>query len=376
MIRVCEPDISEIEKKYVNQALDENELSGHGKHVKLFEERFAEYIGVKHAILVPNGTIAIHLTLAASGVSIGDEVILPSQTISTVAFCVTQLGATVVPCDVDKETWTMGMKLEECLSDKTLVAIPTPIYGGVSPDMDYIMKCCGVWTWIIEDFAEAVGSKLDCDMIGSIGDVGCCSFFANKTIAMGEGGAIVTNHDFLDEKIRYLRNCAYNREGLGDRFLAKECGFNYRPHNLQAAIGLGQLDRIEYLIGRRVEIHEWYKKYLSDKFIWQQNIEKCNAVPWMNAVLLPKTEENLTDLENRNKFMQYMKNNDIETRATFPPIGSHPYLQIEDWMLRKTDETNSEYIYENGVLLPSGGKHLTKEVIKYICETANKFVED
>lgn len=372
-ISMAEPDLTDVEAKYVLEALWNNELSGHGRHVNLFEERFAEFIGVKYATMVPNGTISVHLALATLGIGHGDEVILPSQQISTVAFCITQLGATIVEVDVEKDTCVLDCnKLREAITPRTRVIIPTPIYGGVCPnyyEINKIVKESGYENIsIIEDFAEAIGSMYDGNMIGSFGDIGCCSMFANKSITSGEGGVLTTNSSELDERIKFLRNCAYNRGKLEDRFLAYDLGFNYRPSNLQAAIGLGQLDRIKYLLYRRNVIHEFYRKYLSDKFVWQMNTNFCYPVIWMNTIFLP-------DNCGRHEFMSYMNENGIQTRPTFPPIGFHPYLQdYKNSIIRHSCE-NSEYIWRRGVLLPSGGAKLTGKVVKHICDIANKFLE-
>jgi perosamine synthetase len=141
MIRICEPDISDIEEDYVLEALRQNELSGHGKHVRQFEQKFADFLGAKHAIMVPNGTVSLHLVLAAFGVKAGDEVIIPSQTISSCAFACAYLGATVVVVDVDPNTFCMDVKaLRKAITRKTKAIMPVHMFGGVPCEMDTIMN--------------------------------------------------------------------------------------------------------------------------------------------------------------------------------------------------------------------------------------------
>lgn len=372
MIRVCEPDISDIEKVFVMQALDENELSGHGRHVKEFEQKFAEVCKRKYCVMVPNGTIAIHLALAVLGIKPGDEVILPSQTISCCAFAVTALGATVVPVDVTRENWTMSANdLKNAIGPKTRAVIPTPVFAGVSPNIDDILEVCNnsraedeEHIHVIVDFAEAIGSTYNGRPIGSYGIMSTCSFFANKTIQTGEGGAVLTDSNFVYERLRFIRNNAYGND-IETRFLASAQGYNYRPHNLMAAIGLGQLSKMDYLIERRLKIHELYKQNLHESFVWQKYSRNQVPVPWMNTVLVPVGV-------NRRKFMEYMAENGIETRPTFPPIGSHPYLR-DMGLVRERSEAISEIIWENGVIFPSGGRALTREVILKICELANEY---
>lgn len=373
---MCEPTIGEREKKYVLEALEEVELSGHGRHVLEFERRFAEYCGVNYAVMVPNGTIAPHLAFMALNVEPGDEIVLPSQTISVMAFAVTSMFAKVVPCDVDQKTWTMDPKaLIKVLSSNTKIVVPTPIFSGIMPDMDTISEVIEDFEdlndqrkiYIVEDFAESIGSSYKGRKSGSFGVMGTCSLFANKSISTGEGGMVTTNSRSWNDRLRYLRNCAY---GIGEnKFWAEEQGMNYRPHNLAACIGLGQLDNVDHLMKRRYEINDWYHKYLSDEFIWQEQIPNCECVPWMNAVLVPQNNGN----PRKSDFMRYMQTYNIETRPLFPPIGKHPYLR-DNFLVEEADEKISQFLWENGVLLPSGGPKLTEDIVKFVCRKANDFL--
>lgn len=391
-IMICEPEIGEEERGYVVEAIDEVELSGHGMHVKMFEQRFAEYIGVNHAVMTPNGTIALHLTLASLGVREGDFVILPGQTISSCAFATTSLCARVIVVDVDPETWCMdpgqvaialdGIKkgrFHTSSEHPKCVIMPVHIFAGVPCDMDQIMEIAEEYSddalsiYVVEDTCEAFGSSyihkgVKC-LLGSIGDAGCFSFFANKTLQTGEGGMITTNSDLLDQRLRYLRNNGYGADPK-NRFWANDQAYNYRPHNLAAAIGLGQLDKVDYLTRRRSEINAWYKSGLVKGFKFQTVPSKSIPVPWMTAVLVPTHEGKPRSAE----FMKYMAENGIETRPTFPPLGQHPYINTPA-KCHIVSERNTQRIWDSGVILPSGGKHITREVVSKICSLANQFLE-
>ena len=379
MIRICEPDISGEEIGYVMDALQKNELSGHGSHVKEFEKRFADFIGVNCCIMVPNGTIAVQLALAAMGIKAGDEVIVPSQTISCVASSIVQLGAMVVAVDVDRRSWALDAeKLEEAITDKTKAIIPTPVFAGIPPNMERVMEIAAAHDiMVLEDFAESIGATyrytkpdhLGWRKLGSIGDAGCCSFFANKNITTGEGGAVVTDQYWIEDKARYLRNNAFGTSAE-TKFNAQELGYNFRPMNLQAAIGLGQMDRIYYLLNRRNSIFSWYKEYLSPEFEWQQwDIDRLEAVVWMETVLVPKRR----GLPQKSLFMDYLMKNGVESRPTFPPIGQQVFLN-KMGMVRSHGEEVSQEIWDNGVILPSGGPNLTEDAVRVICHAANRFI--
>jgi len=395
MIRICEPEIGDAERKYVLEALDEVELSGHGRHVALFEKRLAEYIGVNHAVLVPNGTIALHLSLAAMGIGPGDYVVLPSQTIAVCLFSVIQQGAIPIIIDVDPDTWVMGTELSRAMDwiqddakgaqGKKCVFMPVHIFAGIPCDMNYIRAAQQalsdgvplVDVRVLEDCSEAFGSLYNVRnskdprwcRVGSIGDAGTFSFFANKTVACGEGGAITTDSDILNQQLRYKRNCAYGKDPVM-KFLADDLGFNYRPSNFIACMGLGQLDHVDQLCQRRLELNHWYKQMLSAEFTVQQVPGNCDPVPWMTAILVPRKH----GVSQRDHLMQYLSENGIETRPTFPPLGDHGLIKKLNIFTVNLGETVSRRIWEDGVILPSGGSHLTLSRINYICDTVNAFL--
>lgn len=194
------------------------------------------------------------------------------------------------------------------------------------------------------------------------------NFFAYGVLVhnCGEGGIITTNDKKLFERMKYLRNVAYGTDPE-TKFWANDMGFNYRPSNLVCALGLGQLDRVDYLMKRRNEIHQWYIKYISTKFVWQKPYPNSDPCCWMNAILVP---ENI----NRSFMMKYLIKNGIETRPTFPPLGQHPYLKKKGYGVRSLGEKVSIDIWNRGLLLPSAGKGIDEDAVKDICKFANAYI--
>lgn len=196
------------------------------------------------------------------------------------------------------------------------------------------------------------------------------NYFADNVLVhnCGEGGVITTSNDKLYEKMRYLRNMAYGPIPE-TRFWANDLGYNYRSTGLQASFALGQLEGIDMLLKRRQDIHKWYLKYLSKDYVWQKVDENDKVCWWMNAVLVPQKDGR----SRRSDFMKFLMECGIESRPTFPPLSQHSYLK--KYGVISKGEDNSQYIWENGVLLPSGGAKLTEEKVAYICEKAYKFLK-
>lgn len=196
------------------------------------------------------------------------------------------------------------------------------------------------------------------------------NYFAEDILVhnCGEGGVIATDNDKLYDKMKYLRNMAYGPIPE-TRFWADDLGYNYRPASLTACFALGQLEGISGLLKRRQDIHSWYIRYLAKDFIWQKVDNRDKICWWMNAVLVPQKNGK----SRRSEFMRYLADNGIESRPTFPPLAQHPYLK--KYKIVNTGEKNSQYIWENGVLLPSGGAKLTEERVAYVCKVAYEFLK-
>ncbi|MGA2094598.1 MAG: DegT/DnrJ/EryC1/StrS family aminotransferase, partial [Sedimentisphaerales bacterium] len=232
MIPVCEPFLNGNELEYVKEAVASTWISSGGKYIKDFEQKFPAYIGVKNATLTTSGTTALHLALKAIGVGAGDEVIIPAFTMIACAFSVCHCGAKPVFVDCDRVTWNMNPALiEEKITPRTKALMPVHIYGHPC-DMDPIMAIAKKHNLIvIEDAAEAMGSLYKGKKCGALGDIACFSFFANKMITCGEGGAVITSNQAFFDKCRYFKNLCFPLD-KPRVFQHNDIGFNYRLTNV------------------------------------------------------------------------------------------------------------------------------------------------
>ena len=263
MIPVCIPFIGEKELEYVVDCIKTNWISSKGKYVEEFERGFAEYCGCKYGVSTTSGTTALHLALASIGVGKGDEVIVPAFTMISTVFAVVYCGAKPVLVDAEPETWNIDVsKTEEKITDRTKVIMPVHIYGHPC-DMDPIMEVAEKYDlYVVEDAAEAHGAEYKGKKVGGIGHVGCFSFYANKIITTGEGGMVVTNDEEIAERAKSLRNLCFPKEKR--IYLHTEVGYNYLMTNIQAAIGLAQLERVNELAEMRRRNANLYNEYLKD----------------------------------------------------------------------------------------------------------------
>ncbi|NJM53531.1 MAG: DegT/DnrJ/EryC1/StrS family aminotransferase, partial [Blastocatellia bacterium] len=284
-IPVAATTLNGNEKKYVNDCLETGWISSAGKYVGLFEESFAEFCGVRHAVACCNGTVALHLALASLGVTAGDEIIVPTLTFVATPNAVTYCGATPVFVDSEAETWNLNpAEVEAKITPRTKAIIAVHLYGHPAQMRKLKEIALRHKLFLIEDAAEAHGALCDGQKIGSIGDVSAFSFYANKIITTGEGGMVVTNDDALAEKIRLLRG-----QGMDPnrRYWHTVIGYNYRMMNLAAAIGLGQLEKVENQLEARRKIALQYRARLHDTsgIIWQDEQIWASHVNWMVSIV-------------------------------------------------------------------------------------------
>ena len=259
-ISIANPVFNGNEKKYLNECIDTGWISANGRFVEEFEKTFAELCGCKYAVACSNGTVTLHLILVAMGIGPGDEVIMPDLTYIATANSVRYVGATPIFVDSEIETFNIDVtKIEEKITERTKAIMPVHLYG-LPSQMDEIMKIAKKYNLlVIEDAAEAHASKFNNQTAGSFGDAASFSFFGNKIITCGEGGMITTNDEALYKKLKLLRGQAVSPE---KKYWHIDVGYNYRMTNMQAAIGLAQLENIEWHIGERKRVAELYEKYL------------------------------------------------------------------------------------------------------------------
>ena len=259
-IPISQPSITQKEIDYVSDAIQSGWVSSLGKYIDMFEANFAEYCGTDFALTVSSGTTALHLALLAMGIGDGDEVIVPDFTFVATANAVRYTGANVVTVDIDQETLCLAPEaVRAVITQKTKAIIPVHVFGHPAnmPELIKIADEHGVR--VIEDAAEAHGAEVNSKRVGSLGDCGVFSFYGNKIMTSGEGGMITTDNKELYEKMKYLRDHAMSKD---KRYWHTEIGYNYRMTNLQAALGVAQLERIDEIIEKKIDIFNWYKKEL------------------------------------------------------------------------------------------------------------------
>lgn len=366
MIPVCEPVMGKEELKNVVECLKSNWISSKGKFIDEFEEKFSSYVGVRYGVTTTSGTAAIHLGLASLNISQDNEVIIPAFTMIASAFPLIYLGAKPVLVDADKNTWNIDIKkMEEKITDKTRAIIPVHIYG-CPVDVDPLMKIARDYNlYVIEDAAEAHGAEYKGRKAGSLGDIGCFSFYANKIITTGEGGMMVTNNKEIYKRAKMLKDLAFIKKR---RFLHYHLGFNYRMTNIQAAIGVAQLEKIDTLAQKRIENACLYNELLRDIegiTLPPENSEVKNAY-WMYSILIDKNKFGIS----RDELAQILRKEGIETRPFFIPMHKQPVF-MKMGLFKGERYPVAEMLSEGGINLPSSFL-LKKKEIEFICSTIKK----
>ena len=362
-IPVSEPDLSRLEMDYVNECMRTSWISSSGKFISEFESSFAKYCGAKHGVSTTSGTTALHLALASLGIKHGDEVIVPDFTNIASANAVVYTGARPVFVDVDPDTWCMDPgKLRESITSKTVAIMPVHMFGHPC-DMDAITAVAAENDlYVVEDAAEAHGAEYKGKRAGSLGDVACFSFYANKIITTGEGGMVLTNSSEIAEKARLLKNLSFDRKRT---FIHQHLGFNYRMTNIQAAIGIAQLGRIGRMIEAKRRNAMIYNDALSDVSWVRTPVEKdyAKSVYWMYPILVDEPGK-------RDGLRKHLEKNGIETRLLFAPMHRQPALQG----LVETSGSYpvSEDLYARGLYLPSSTR-LEERQIRFIADMIRKF---
>lgn len=359
---ITAPLLGEREIRYVVAALEAGEISGaYGRFRDRFEREFAKYCGCSHGIATSSGTTALHLALASLGIGPGDEVLVSTLTFMSTFFAVLYQSATPIPVDITEDTWNLDPDLLEGLvNSRTKAIIVVHLYGNPA-DMEPIMKFARRHhLHVIEDAAEAHGAIYKGDKVGSIGDVGCFSFFANKIVTTGEGGMVTTNNADIAERARSLCSLAYGQER---KFMHIDIGFNYRLSSLQAALGCAQLERIEEVIENKRRVARFYNEHLSELSEIQLPIEKpCTRnVYWMYHIVLRGLRA-----KNRDRVMQLLLERGIETRAAFIP-----YNRQEVFIHRGLTQPDlcpiANRIADTGLYLPSSPT-LSAEELRFVAE--------
>ena len=353
-IYLSSPHMSGHEQKYVKEAFDQNWIAPLGPNVDAFEQTLAEYCGVKHVAVLSSGTAAIHLALVMLGVESGDEVLVSTFTFSASVNPIVYQGAIPVFIDSEKETWNMDpLLLEQALHERKLMGSKMPkaiivvhLYG-MPANMDEIMRVAGKYGIpLIEDAAEALGSKYKGQPVGSFGKMAVLSFNGNKIITTSGGGALLSNDEAMIQKARFLATQARDN---APHYQHSQIGYNYRMSNVLAGIGRGQMEVIDHRVAQRREVYQFYKtklqKYPGIRFLEETDTNYFSN-RWLTTVLI---DEKLTGITREEIQMELNKLN-IETRPLWKPMHLQPIFCRYPKYLNGV----SEELFKIGLCLPSG----------------------
>jgi len=336
-INLAQPDLGGRETEYVNECLSSGWISSIGHFIGEFESKFAEFVGVEHAIATNNGTTALHLALVALGVKAGDEVIVPSVTYVASANAIAYCGATAVLVDVEPGTLNLDPRaVEAAITDKTVAVIAVHLYGIPAriPEINAICKPRNIF--VVEDAAEAHGAKIGEQAVGSLGDVAVFSFFGNKILTTGEGGMVTTDDAELAARLRLLRGQGMDPDR---RYWFPVVGYNYRMTNIAAAIGVAQLERYDEFIDKRTLLSARYDEKLADLAHLLEAVEVPSGysrVPWLFNIYPLNI-----DAAQRDAIMAKLLDRGVDSRPVFypmhvlPPYASDESFPVSDeWSAR------------------------------------------
>lgn len=361
MIPVNAPQITAKSKSLVVKTLDDGWISSAGPYIEQFETEFAEYLGVKHAILVNSGTAALHVALLALGIGVGDEVIVPAFTMAASWMAVMYTGAKPIFVDVTPDTYTLDpVLLETALTKKTKAIMPVHIYGHPA-DMDPILAFAKKQRlFVVEDAAEAHGANYKGVKVGGIGDINAFSFYANKIVTTGEGGMVTTNDDKLADLARRYRDLCHTS---AKRFIHDRLGYNYRATSLQAALGLGSLRAIGASLKQKSRMAKLYRKGLStiSGLTLPVTRDWATNVYWMYAVLVDPKEFGM----NKDQLRAELWKRGVDTRDFFYAPRDQPILR---GLSSQASFPVTDRLAANGLYLPSG-LALTDAQINSVCQT-------
>jgi len=359
MIPVNEPLLAGKEREYVLECIDSGWISSEGPFVGKFEEKFSGHMGRKHGVAVCNGSAALDLAVAALGIGKGDEVILGTFTIISCAASIVRAGATPVVVDALADTWNMDWRqIEEKITDKTRAIMVPHIYG-LPAEMDRILEIAQKnELQVIEDAAEMIGQEFRGQPCGSFGDISTFSFYPNKHVTTGEGGMVLTDDNDLAERCRSLRNLCFQKK----RFYHEKLGWNMRMSNIQAALGVAQLENLKESVNRKRRMGRMYDDLFKDLDSIKLPIDKteyAENIYWVYGVVL----EDSVQFE-AEEMMKRLGEKKIGTRPFFWPMHEQPVFRNMG-LYHGVRMPVSENLARRGLYIPSG-LSLTEEQIHQV----------
>ena len=351
MIPIYAPYLNGNEKKYVNECLDSTWISSKGKFIDKFENSIANYLSVKYASSCCNGTVALDLAFKALEIKEGDEIITTAFTYVASTNAILINKAKPVFVDIEMLSWNIDItKIEENINHRTKAILVSNVYGYL-PNFHKLREICDKYNlFLIEDAAESLGSEIDGVMSGSFGDISTLSFFGNKTITTGEGGMVITSNKNLHDRVVKLKN---QGNSLSKKYYHDILGYNYRMTNIQAAIGLAQLEQIENILNKKKNIFETYKTELDGVCVFQKpSVSNLKSSNWIVSILFDS--QNKCDIVKKK-----LNNKNVETRPLFPPVYEFDFYSKVGVL------QNTHSIFKRGLCLPSYPA-LDEDQLKYI----------
>lgn len=362
-IPVNEPLLDGNEKKYLCECIDTGWISSEGPFVKEFEAKMSATVNRKYGIAVSNGTAALEIAVQALGIGEGDEVIMPTFTIISCAMAVTKVGAIPVLVDCDMVTWNMKVEdIEAKITSNTKAIMVAHMYG-LPVEMDKVLELAKKHNLkVIEDAAEMHGQTYQGKPCGSFGDISTFSFYPNKHVTTGEGGMIVTDDEELAERCRSYRNLCFQRDV---RYVHEEIGYNYRFTNLQAAVGLAQLERLQEFVERKRKMGAYYTEQFKDLegvILPQAQTSYADNIYWVYGMVLDKNVE----VSNR-EVTKMLAAEGIGTRTFFWCMHEQP-VYMKQGMFQGESYPNAEYLARKGLYIPSGLALTEEQMQEVVCK--------
>ena len=337
--------------------------SRHSDYLNTFEKEFAEYVGSEFAMATSSCTGALHLALAAAGIGPGDEVIVPEITWVATASAIRYVGATPIFAEIDPYSWTLDPeKITDLITPKTKAILPVHLYG-FAAQMSQIMQIANDHNLlVIEDAAPAIGATVDGQTVGTFGNFGCYSFQGAKMLVTGEGGMLVTN----DPELAFRAKTLQEHGRKPGTFWIQELGRKYKMSNIQAALGLGQIQRSDNQIFRKRRIREWYEEELSDTkgIRFQREESNTNSIHWMTSIMLENA-----DVNRRDEVIKLLRESGIDSRPVFPAMSQFP---IWDRPIEPPKQI-SALVGDTSINLPSG-VHLSRQSIEKIGKVVREII--
>ncbi len=362
-IPVNEPLLNGNEKRYLSECIDSGWISSEGPFVKQFEKKMAATVGRKYGVAVTNGTAALDAAFEAIGISAGDEVILPAFTIISCIGQIVRAGAKPVIVDSDPNTWNIDVsKIEEKITKNTKAILIVHIYG-LPVDMDPVLDLAKKYGLrVIEDAAEMLGQQYKGKPCGSFGDLSTFSFYPNKHVTTGEGGMILSNDAELSEACKSLRNLCFTAK---ERFVHEQLGWNLRMTNMQAAVGVAQLEQLNHFVKLKRQMGNHYNELFKELDHVQLPLKStiyAENIYWVYGIVLKPTSQ-----KNAKNIMSELGKRGIGTRPFFCPLNQQPVLK-KLGLFEKEEYPVADNLYQQGFYIPSG-LNLSNSQIIHVANT-------